>query len=147
MSAASHPFCLFLFPITCYFHFTRLSLVLFPPSSIFLTVPIFSVPVFKLFMHHIYICIKKRMHTRPKSPGARNTHTHYHCALPLAVCEFVWRSGGCGSAVSIHHGSAAVGQSPPHLHRSRRTPSVWSRARHVPKSRFTERGEYILLYY
>lgn len=28
------------------------------------------------------------------------------------MSEFVWRSGSCGSAVSIHHGSAAVGQFP-----------------------------------
>lgn len=28
------------------------------------------------------------------------------------MSEFVWRSGSCGSAVSIHHGSGAVGQFP-----------------------------------
>lgn len=38
---------------------------------------------------------------------------HYNTApFLLATTEFVWRSGACGSAVSIHHGSAAVGQFP-----------------------------------
>lgn len=32
------------------------------------------------------------------------------CSLMLATVEYVWRSGSCGSAVSIHHDSPAVGQ-------------------------------------
>lgn len=68
------------------------------------------------------------MHTRLKVPRSHvlkniyrikmivlpaSVHTHTATApFLLAMSEFVWRSGSCGSAVSIHHGPAAVGQFP-----------------------------------
>lgn len=38
--------------------------------------------------------------------------TFHHCSLLKGTLEFVWRSGGCGSAVSIHHGFTTVGPFP-----------------------------------
>lgn len=50
---------------------------------------------------YIYMCYMNREPLR--------LQLHVTASLLLAALEFVWRSGCCGSAVGIHHGSPCCG--------------------------------------